>query len=53
MNSNAVFKAARFLNLDTIVKVGLFHYQYKHYTLFYHEKHIRDIIIQDKKISSL
>lgn len=50
MNSNAVFKAARFLHLDTIVKVGLFHYQYKHYTLFYHEKHIRDIVIQDKKI---
>jgi hypothetical protein len=50
MNSKAVCKAVRFLHLDTLVKVGLFHYQYRHYTLFYHEKHIRDIVIQDKKI---
>lgn len=50
MDSKDVFKAVRHVHLDTIVKVGLFDYQYKHYVIFYHEKHIRDIVIQDKKI---
>ncbi len=52
MNSNAVFKAARFLHLDTIVKVDC-SITNTNIILFYHEKHIRDIIIQDKKLSSL
>jgi hypothetical protein len=50
LTSKYMEKMLRHKYLDMVVKVGLFNYQYKHYNIFYHEKHIRDIITGHGKV---